>query len=150
MKSIKLIIAMVLLMMASNVLFSQELHKVPVASKETKKFNEHISKVNVQCTDSRVYIKWNFASDDADGVYTIERSLDGKKFIAIGNNFMGNKAIGNPKDKFLSFTWIDFSPITGLSYYRFAKVEKDNNIVLSDGYPVVCPATSFVNLSSEK
>lgn len=150
MKAIKLIVAIVLLMMAPTILFSQELHKVPVKSKETKKFSEHISKVNIQCVDGRVYFKWNIASDDPDGLYTIERSADGINFISIGINFMGNKAIANPKDKFLSYTWIDYSPITGTSFYRFAKVEKDDNVILSDNYPVVCPSTSFVDLSIEK
>lgn len=136
--------------MIQNVSFSQELHKVPVKPNEVKKYNEHINKINVQCVDGRVYIKWNISSDDADGVYTIERSSDGINFIAIGAQFMGNRAIGNSNDKFLSYTWIDKSPITGLSFYRFAKVEDKQNLVLTESYPIVCPSASLVISSTEK
>jgi hypothetical protein len=150
MKAIKLILSTAILMMVSNVIFSQELHKVPVTSNEVKKFNERISKVNVHYEDGRVYIKWNITSNDADGIYTIEKSSDGVNFVGTGAKFMGNAAIGNPKDKFLSYSWVDKSPMAGISYYRFSKVEKDYNIILTDGISVLCPSTSLVINSSDK
>lgn len=78
-----------------------------------------LSGFNAVCKNNKVQLSWTKLSTAAS-TYNIERSGDGHNFskiAAVSSNVSGEQ----------SFTWIDASPLTGISYYRLRVVDENSN-----------------------
>jgi Secretion system C-terminal sorting domain len=70
------------------------------------------------CNDKNVVIKWTTASETNNDYFTIERSLDGINFTAIGIiNGSGNS------NNVLHYSFTDFNSFNGISYYRLKQTD---------------------------
>lgn len=76
----------------------------------------------VEKEEKTVNILWTTYSEQNNDYFGIERSSDGKFFHTIGTR----KAIGNSTEQ-VNYTFIDDSPLSGLSYYRLKQVDKDGH-----------------------
>jgi hypothetical protein len=74
-------------------------------------------------------LSWTTASERNNSGFTVERSLDGKQFNAIG--WVATKAEGGYSDEILSYSYTDKNPASGMNYYRLVQEDRDGNITLS-------------------
>jgi len=77
--------------------------------------------------DENVILTWGTSEEKSSNVYYIERGTDIHSFQPIGEV----KAAGNSKTN-INYTFIDFSSLSGLVYYRIKEVDIDGNISYSD------------------
>lgn len=76
---------------------------------------------------SSVRLSWQTGQEVNTSYFTVERSLDGNKFVSIGKE----EARGNAA--FNSYRFSDTRPIEGLAFYRIKQVDKDGR----SGYSAV-------------
>jgi len=69
---------------------------------------------------NNVNVEWTAVNETNVSQYNVERSVDGKIFITIGNV----KAIGNGQTK-IDYNYTDFSPAIGDNFYRIESLSKD-------------------------
>jgi hypothetical protein len=74
-------------------------------------------------------LAWTTASERNNAGFTVERSLDGKEFNAIG--WVATKAEDGYSDRILSYSYTDKSPASGMNYYRLVQKDRDGNTTLS-------------------
>lgn len=74
-------------------------------------------------------LAWTTASERNNAGFTVERSIDGKQFKAIGS--VQTKADGGYSDRSLSYFYTDKVPANSMNYYRLIQVDKDGNTNLS-------------------
>jgi hypothetical protein len=80
----------------------------------------------------KVYVNWLVKGEVNDGVYLIERSMDGFRFNPIGFKEVVSS------DMELLYSWVDSEPVEGAAYYRLSKVgEMQNQEVLTASIPVI-------------
>ena len=140
----KIITLILMFVIGPEIIFSQESNKFNLSANENTLAKEEISDISAIYENGRVSIKWNFYSENNESNYIIEKSTDGVNFREVGFQFMGNSSGSTVGERTLTFSWIDEYPIAGTSYYRFSKIEKYGNIVLTNLIPVFCP----INLSA--
>jgi parallel beta-helix repeat protein len=70
---------------------------------------------------SKVNLKWVTESEVNSSHYIVERSTNGRDFIAIGMVASNNQAGENV------YTLVDNNPAAGVNYYRLAMVDNDNS-----------------------
>lgn len=70
--------------------------------------------------DKKVMVNWTAEHDDPDGLFTIQRSHNGKDFERL-QQLPVQKETGNH-----SYTFIDEAPLSGPSYYRLAIREREH------------------------
>jgi hypothetical protein len=76
---------------------------------------------NAITTEKSIILTWASASEKNFNYYTIERSVNGKDFLAIG------KVDGSPNSLVRKdYTYEDQDPAQGISYYRLRAVDLDN------------------------
>lgn len=68
----------------------------------------------------RVIANWSCVSQSNNDYFTIERSRDGNSFMEIGT-VNGDGTTTQTKD----YTFTDYDPLTGLSYYRLRQTDND-------------------------
>jgi hypothetical protein len=73
-----------------------------------------------------VSLYWSTAKEENNDRFEIERSADGISFAVIGK-ISGN---GN-KNSLSAYSYTDFEPVTGTSYYRLAQYNKDGSVTHS-------------------
>ena len=72
-------------------------------------------------------VKWATASETNNDYFTIQRSKNGKEFEALENiQGAGNSAI------VLNYSYKDFNPFTGVSYYRLKQTDYDGAYTYSE------------------
>ena len=74
----------------------------------------------VNCDDNNVVFTWSTASETNNNFFTIERSIDGINFIAIGT-ILG---AGN-STSVLNYSFTDYNAYSGTSYYRLKQTDFD-------------------------
>ena len=70
---------------------------------------------------SAVKLAWQTADEQNSDKFIIERSTDGKEFLAIGHL----NAKGNPSNTTNNYTFFDNDPAQGNNYYRLKMLDKD-------------------------
>jgi hypothetical protein len=80
-----------------------------------------------------VNLDWVTASETNNDFFTLEKSKDGKDFIAFKE--VPSKAKGNSRTS-LEYTEIDTEPMRGLSYYRLKQTDFDGKVSYSKIVPV--------------
>jgi hypothetical protein len=73
-----------------------------------------------------VQLDWKTASEKDASHFDIERSLDGKTFVAIGKTKANGTSLA-----LNTYTFADESPSNGLSYYRLRQVDFDGTSAFS-------------------
>ncbi len=80
-----------------------------------------------------VELEWATASETNNDFFTLEKSKDGKNFIAFKD--VPSKSKGNSRTS-LEYTDIDTEPMNGLSYYRLKQTDFDGKVSYSKIVPV--------------
>lgn len=73
-----------------------------------------------------VALKWTTAKEANSSHFVIERSTDGKNFIAVGRS----EAAGWSNTP-IDYTWVDDAPGSGLNYYRLQQHDKDGAVTFT-------------------
>jgi hypothetical protein len=82
-------------------------------------------------------VKWTVGADYGSGFFSIERSSDGIQFSTIGTvDAIANEAASE------SYSFVDNSPLSGLSYYRIGMTNSVGEVAYSSVVPVDFSATS--------
>ena len=77
---------------------------------------------NVKLIDKKANVNWSTANEVNNEYFTIERSVDGRDFNAIGTvNGAGNS------NSVLSYSFVDRVPLLGTSYYRLSQTNYDEH-----------------------
>lgn len=110
--------------------------------------NPALTSFNAVPRGKQVLLSWN---SDVQGVqtYALEKSKNGTEFVAFGNV--------QGADAMTEFLETDFTPYTGLSYYRLSLTMKDGTVSYSNVVPVkyndqgdpVSPVAGATNVSKE-
>ena len=98
-------------------------------------------------------IKWATAQEINSKLFIVERSIDGRNWVTAGSvNAAGNSTTTS------SYTLTDYTPATGLNYYRLKQIDLDGKFQYSQVKTVTFdkqtafnilpnPAKNFVNIS---
>ncbi len=87
---------------------------------------------DVSKKDRSSNIGFSTASETNNDYFTIERSLDGRDFEAIGEI----KGAGNSTEQ-ISYTFVDENPLSGVNYYRIKQTDFDGKYSYSDVKAVI-------------
>ncbi|MBX9852947.1 MAG: T9SS type A sorting domain-containing protein [Cytophagaceae bacterium] len=69
---------------------------------------------------SKVYLDWQTSSEQNASHFAVQRSADGINFVTIGNV----QAAGNSSTP-TTYSFTDYNPLNGTSYYRLVQYDKD-------------------------
>lgn len=86
-----------------------------------------VTKFNAQTKDRVVVVSWATSTELNNSRFIIERSVDGKNFIAISTV----KGAGNSNNT-VNYQVIDSLPLSGTSYYRLTQEDYDGKLTVSD------------------
>jgi hypothetical protein len=75
-----------------------------------------IQNINIVYNTGKVYINWMVKGEKVDGIYLVERSVDGKAFTAVGFK----EVVASNLE--LLYSWIDNEPMDGNSFYRISRI----------------------------
>ncbi len=73
---------------------------------------------------NKVFINWSTANEINNDHFTLERSSNNKDFSMLAN--INGKGDGSNK-----YSFVDYSPLTGVSFYRLKQTDKDGNFTYS-------------------
>ncbi len=77
---------------------------------------------DVRLNNNKVDINWSTSTETNNKHFTIERSANGRDFTAIGTvNGAGNSS------SILQYSFVDFNPLIGTSYYRLSQTNLDDH-----------------------
>ena len=76
----------------------------------------------------KVYTQWHVKGEKEDGLFIVERSVNGKVYEQIGFK----TGIGVPIEAPILYCWIDENPLVGSCLYRLAKVYEDGRYYYSE------------------
>ncbi|MFK8008251.1 MAG: T9SS type A sorting domain-containing protein [Saprospiraceae bacterium] len=86
-----------------------------------------LSSFSARPIDEKVYLDWSTSSEINNEFFTIEKSLDGIEFIAIGiEEGRGDSNVKN------NYQFIDGNPKNGVNYYRLKQTDFDGKFEYSD------------------
>jgi hypothetical protein len=77
--------------------------------------------------ENTVLLNWSTTSESNNDYYTIERSKDATYFEKVGNV----PSAGNSNNK-QNYTFTDYLPFQGISYYRLKQTDKDGKFIYSE------------------
>jgi hypothetical protein len=79
-----------------------------------------------QLKGNKVELDWGTASESGSDHFEVEHSNDGRNWLAIGRvEAAGNSATMQ------SYSFVDETPFSGITYYRLAQVDRDGNATIS-------------------
>jgi len=82
---------------------------------------------NASNLDKNVILSWTTTSEINNDFFTIERSLDAQSFEIIANlNGAGNS------NSIIDYSFVDYNPYSGVSYYRLKQTDFDGGFTYSD------------------
>mgnify|MGYP000865162389 FL=1 len=87
-----------------------------------------ISSFSPVYNNGKTFIRWLVTNDEKDGIFIIERSVDGTEFEALGFK----DRVGSPLCVNLFYSFIDEAPAAGQNYYRIMSVGTDQTYTYSD------------------
>jgi hypothetical protein len=90
------------------------------------------------CDNKCINLNWTTASEINNDYFTIQRSQDGESFedlIKVGGSGNSNET--------KNYTAIDYSPISGMSYYRLKQTDYNGNFTISPVIVNDCGASGF-------
>ena len=94
--------------------------------------NSTIQNINIVYNSGKVYINWMVKGEKQDGIYLVERSVDGKSFTAVGFK----EVVASNLE--LLYSWIDNEPMTGNSFYRISRIGQNyEQDVMTASIPVL-------------
>ena len=119
------------MMMMTTSTLAQRQEKV--ADFESNRLNNTtIQNINIVYNSGKVYINWMVKGEKIDGIYLVERSLDGKTFAAVGFK----EVVASNLE--LLYSWIDNEPVQGNSYYRISRIGQNyEQEVMTASIPVL-------------
>jgi hypothetical protein len=85
---------------------------------------------------------WSTASERNNDFFNLERSADGMNWSAIGEI---NGAINSTET--ITYDFIDYAPLLGLSYYRLKQVDLDGKYSYSDPVSVLREIDNYVDIN---
>jgi hypothetical protein len=85
----------------------------------------------------KVFVNWTAKDEQADCIYIIERSGDGRQFESVGVK----EGIGTPMELF--YSWMDHTPPAGFAYYRVKKITSDGTQFFSATNTIINQGSSF-------
>ncbi|MEZ4936305.1 MAG: T9SS type A sorting domain-containing protein [Crocinitomicaceae bacterium] len=89
--------------------------------------------VDIEKTSNGVAVEWETATEINNDRFEIYRSIDGVEMELMGTvNGSGNSS------EIRSYSFVDFSPYSGISYYRLKQIDFDGAFSWSDFYSVDC------------
>ncbi|KAI9449615.1 hypothetical protein F5148DRAFT_1291377 [Russula earlei] len=98
-----------------------------------------LSSFNASLINSTVQLSWNTATEVNAGAFEVERSSDATVFTSIGTVAANNVAS--------SYSYTDYQPLSGVSYYRLKLVDKDGSYKYSNTISINNLATTATRLS---
>ncbi len=98
---------------------------LPVVLEEYK-----VTASSTSTSTRKATITWSTSYEQNNAFFTIERSPDGSRFSTIGKVPAAAQGRGN------SYTYTDFSPLDGSSYYRLSQTDLDGTVKYFDAKPV--------------
>jgi len=97
---------------------------------------------NVKAENDAVLIQWETASEINNEFFTIQRSDDGKRW----ENIAFVNGAGN-SNRILNYEYIDYSPISGTSYYRLKQTDFDGAYEIFDMLSVTLETIADIEIS---
>ena len=79
-----------------------------------------------------ISLNWSTASESNCDYFSIERSSDGRKYESIGQV----QAAGN-SSSLSQYSYTDYDPVTGITYYRLKQVDLDASYTYSESLNIV-------------
>lgn len=73
-------------------------------------------------SEGKTYVRWLVKNDKKDGVFVVERSVDGIEFEALGFK----DRVGTDLNVNLFYSFVDAAPVAGDNHYRIMQVGADN------------------------
>lgn len=91
----------------------------------------HLLNFSAVAQSSNIMVKWSTTSEINNDYFSVEKSLDGKNWMAIGDvNGAGNsEALSN-------YNFVDANPVNGVQYYRLKQVDVNGDFTYSSIAPV--------------
>jgi hypothetical protein len=81
---------------------------------------------DAQPAENRVDVTWTTASETNNDYFTVEKSVDGIDFVSIATvDGAGNSTVT------LNYSYADFNPVHGISYYRLKQTDFDGQFSYS-------------------
>lgn len=74
-------------------------------------------------------LQWATASETNNSYFSVERSMDGRNFYAVGK--VNSAAPGGNSTQVLKYTFDDTKPLAGNNWYRLKQADKDGNAAYS-------------------
>ncbi len=93
---------------------------------------------NGNCKNNGIDLTWQTASETNNELFTIERSIDGINFIAIGQ-INGSVSTSTIKSYYFS----DANPISGINYYRLKQKDLDGTLTVHNIISVDTPCNDI-------
>lgn len=85
------------------------------------------SKFNVNISNNTSQLTFSTASETNNDFFSIERSVDGRNFVSVGDI----KGAGNSHET-LSYEFVDEKPLAGINYYRIKQTDFDGKYSYSE------------------
>ena len=95
-----------------------------------------------QTNNNHVDLKWSTASETNNDFFTIEKSKDGQNFVVVGKE----DGAGN-STTIINYSGVDYSPYTGISYYRLKQTDFNGQFTYSNIIPVEFNRVDEANIS---
>lgn len=131
------ILAFICMLNTSGVV-AQEAKSAPmVQAPGYAQHNINIFNYTTVYNSGKVFVNWTAKDEQADCIYIVERSSDGRKFESVGVK----EGIGTSLELF--YSWMDHTPPAGFAYYRVKKITKDGSQLYSSTNTIINQGSSF-------
>jgi hypothetical protein len=132
------VMVFLLIMGASGISFAQEAQsnsmlQTTAQSQQTSNIFNYTTVYN----SGKVFVNWTAKDEQADCIYIIERSGDGRQFESVGVK----EGIGTSMELF--YSWMDHTPPAGFAYYRVKKITSDGTQFFSATNTIINQGSSF-------
>lgn len=128
MKTITVSIALLFTLLVSTTSFASV-----AGTPESEASTIQLGFFNIKFINETSLLSWTTPNTVSGAAFTIERSEDGKTYNAIGKV----KATGSS-----NFNFVDYSPVAGINYYRFKRVDEDGKLTISPVRVVITETNS--------
>lgn len=110
----------------------------------TKDTLAQLTRFTAKVAEGKTYLHWRVSGQQSDGIYAVYRSLDGEKYVVVGQK----KGIGICEPVEIGYYLIDDFSYNGTVYYKLMHVSKEQSYLLSGSIQV--PARSKDILTATK
>jgi hypothetical protein len=131
------IIVFLMLVFSAGSTMAQEAKTAPIVQAASHMQSTNIFNYTTVYNSGKVFLNWTAKDEQADCIYIIERSSDGRQFESVGVK----EGIGTSLELF--YSWMDQAPPAGFAYYRVKKIAKDGTQYYSATNSVINQGSSF-------